>query len=89
MLSRMLVLVVRVYQAALRPLLPPACRFHPTCSDYMIEAIRKKGALRGICRGAWRILRCNPFCAGGFDPVDPKARRPAPEAVPAESETRP
>jgi putative membrane protein insertion efficiency factor len=59
---------IRVYQKTLSPLLGSACRFHPSCSNYTIEALRKYGLIRGVARGAWRILRCNPFHPGGFDP---------------------
>ena len=64
-----LILVVRGYQIALSPLLPPACRFHPSCSAYAIEALERHGAARGAWLAARRIARCNPFSAGGFDPV--------------------
>ena len=47
------------------------CRFLPTCSEYTIEAIQERGLVVGLLKGAWRILRCNPFCKGGYDPVDP------------------
>ena len=49
--------------------MPPSCRFYPTCSEYMAEAIMKYGALKGLGLGIWRLLRCNPFCKGGYDPV--------------------
>jgi len=62
--------VVRGYQLCISPLLPVACRFTPTCSEYMIEAIRKKGPLRGLLLGIYRVLRCNPLCEGGYDPVE-------------------
>ena len=68
MLSAFLVASVRVYQIALRPLLPPACRFYPSCSEYFILAVHKYGPIRGAAKGVWRICRCNPFCQGGFDP---------------------
>jgi putative membrane protein insertion efficiency factor len=61
---------VRLYRRFVSPLLPPCCRFTPSCSRYMIEAIKKKGLIVGVCKGLWRILRCNPFCKGGHDPVD-------------------
>lgn len=48
----------------------PCCRFYPTCSAYAIEAIEKKGVIRGSVMAIWRILRCNPFCKGGYDPVE-------------------
>ena len=50
-------------------MLPPSCRFQPTCSQYAIEAIQKHGALKGGALAFWRILRCNPFSKGGYDPV--------------------
>ena len=68
-----LALAVRAYQLVLRPLLPPACRFEPSCSVYAIEALRVHGAARGGSLAAWRVLRCNPWCACGFDPVQGKA----------------
>lgn len=57
------------YKAAVSPLLPPACRFVPTCSEYTAEAIEKYGALRGTWLGARRLLRCHPFHPGGYDPL--------------------
>jgi putative membrane protein insertion efficiency factor len=63
---------IRFYQRFLSPLKPmPTCRFLPTCSSYALEAIQRRGAVRGTLMALWRILRCNPFCAGGFDPVEP------------------
>lgn len=64
-----LILFVRAYQVALSPLLPAACRYHPTCSHYAVEALEKHGALRGGWLAVKRIARCHPFHAGGFDPV--------------------
>ena len=64
----MVVGLVRVYQYCLSPLLGRHCRFHPSCSEYMIQAVQKYGVIRGVCRGVWRILRCNPFHPGGYDP---------------------
>lgn len=60
---------IRAYQLALSPILPAACRFQPSCSDYAVEAVRKYGALRGSGLAARRILRCQPLCKGGYDPV--------------------
>jgi putative membrane protein insertion efficiency factor len=60
---------VRTYQWTLRPLIGPNCRFHPGCSEYAIEAIAAHGALRGTGLAARRILRCNPWNEGGYDPV--------------------
>ncbi len=71
MMRRVGIFLVRCYQACLSPLIPPCCRFEPTCSNYAIEAFRKKGFLRGALLTAWRILRCNPWSKGGYDPVEP------------------
>jgi putative membrane protein insertion efficiency factor len=68
LVAALLIGFVRAYQAALRPILPAVCRFEPSCSEYFIQAVQKYGPLRGSCKGAWRICRCNPFCHGGFDP---------------------
>ena len=64
-----LVLAVRGYQVALSPLLPPACRYYPTCSQYAIDALERHGALRGSWLAVRRILRCHPLRPGGYDPV--------------------
>jgi uncharacterized protein len=64
-----MILAVRGYQVSLSPLLPASCRYHPSCSAYAVEALERHGALRGSWLAARRILRCNPFTAGGFDPV--------------------
>jgi uncharacterized protein len=65
----MLIGLVKGYKYLISPLLPPSCRFYPTCSVYTIEAIEKYGAMRGALLGLARILRCHPFCRGGYDPV--------------------
>jgi hypothetical protein len=57
------------YKAAISPFLPPACRFEPTCSVYTRQAVEKYGVMRGTWMGLKRILRCQPFCKGGYDPV--------------------
>lgn len=62
---------VRAYQWTIRPVIGANCRFWPSCSDYAIEAFRAHGALRGSGLVARRILRCNPWCDGGYDPVPP------------------
>lgn len=62
-------LVLRGYKRFISPWLPPACRFEPTCSEYMLEAVEKRGVARGLLLGLKRLSRCHPFCAGGFDPV--------------------
>ena len=58
-----------VYKAAVSPFFPPACRFEPTCSEYTRQAVEKYGALKGTWMGIKRLLRCQPFCKGGHDPV--------------------
>jgi uncharacterized protein len=68
-LAWLLALPIRFYKRFLSPLLPPACRFHPTCSVYALEALQKHGALRGVRLTLWRLLRCQPFHPGGIDPV--------------------
>jgi uncharacterized protein len=65
----MILNILEFYKRFLSPLLPRACRFEPTCSVYMYQAIQKKGILKGLYLGARRLLRCNPFCTGGLDPV--------------------
>lgn len=60
---------LRGYKYAISPLLPSACRFHPTCSEYMTEAVERYGAARGVWLGIKRIARCHPLNRGGFDPV--------------------
>jgi uncharacterized protein len=64
-----MILAVRGYQVSISPLLPASCRYHPSCSSYAIEAFERHGALRGAWLAAKRIARCNPFVAGGYDPV--------------------
>ena len=67
-ISAFLIAGVRCYQVCLRPILPAVCRFHPSCSEYFILAVQKYGPVKGGCKGAYRICRCNPFNPGGFDP---------------------
>jgi len=66
---------VRVYQWTLRPVIGANCRFCPSCSEYAIEAFRAHGVARGGALAGWRILRCNPWCDGGYDPVPPPLTR--------------
>jgi len=68
-MSKVLIALIRVYQWTLAGLLGPCCRFHPSCSNYWIEAIRAHGALRGVWLGSKRLLKCHPWHPGGFDPV--------------------
>jgi putative membrane protein insertion efficiency factor len=68
--STVLIAFVRFYQIAIGPWFPKMCRFEPSCSVYMIEAIRRRGPAVGVLKGLWRLLRCNPFFRGGYDPVE-------------------
>jgi putative membrane protein insertion efficiency factor len=61
--------LLRSYKRCLSPFLPSACRFYPTCSEYMLEAVTRYGAVRGVWMGLKRLAKCHPFHAGGFDPV--------------------
>ena len=61
--------LIRGYQRGMSPLLPPSCRFHPTCSEYAYEAVRRHGLVKGGRLALWRILRCNPWGGHGHDPV--------------------
>lgn len=61
--------ILGVYKAIISPFLPPACRFEPTCSEYAREAVEKYGPMKGTWLGLRRILRCQPLCKGGHDPV--------------------
>lgn len=70
--AKLLIFLIRMYQAGLSPLLGGHCRFYPSCSHYGIEAMRQHGAIRGSYLTLRRILRCNPFCRGGYDPVPVK-----------------
>lgn len=68
-MQRMILLLLSAYKRWLSPLLPPACRFHPTCSEYAIEAVRRHGAARGGWMALRRLARCHPLNPGGYDPV--------------------
>lgn len=70
-MKRLLMGLVRFYQKALSPHLPAACRYQPTCSQYALTALERYGALRGGFMAIKRVLRCNPFSKGGYDPVPP------------------
>ena len=75
MIARVLRTAVRGYQWLVRPLLPPACRFHPSCSEYAEEALVRHGACRGGWLAARRLCRCGPWHPGGYDPVPDRFRR--------------
>ncbi|MGA0208356.1 MAG: membrane protein insertion efficiency factor YidD [Candidatus Nanopelagicales bacterium] len=67
-------LLVRAYQLSISPLLPPSCRFHPSCSSYAYESIVIHGSVKGLLLASWRLLRCNPWNKGGLDPVPERGR---------------
>lgn len=72
-LKKLILFLIRTYQVTLSPRFSGgACRFTPTCSQYAMEAIETHGLIKGSALAFWRILRCNPFCKGGYDPVPPK-----------------
>jgi len=73
--------VFRAYKRVVSPFMPPACRFHPTCSEYAAQAVEMHGALRGSVLASGRLLRCNPWSAGGFDPVPTAAAGAHPPRV--------
>jgi uncharacterized protein len=70
--GRGLIFLARLYQAMFSQFLGGQCKFSPTCSQYFIEAVQTRGPIVGLTLGVWRILRCNPFSKGGYDPVPPK-----------------
>lgn len=65
----LLVFLVRGYQSVISPILPASCRFFPSCSAYAVEALERHGALKGTALTLRRLVRCQPFCTGGYDPV--------------------
>lgn len=70
-MKKMLISIIRFYQKKISPLMNRGyakCKYHPSCSNYMIQAVEKNG-LKGFFQGLWRILKCNPFSKGGYDPV--------------------
>jgi putative membrane protein insertion efficiency factor len=71
--GRVLTAPIRLYQRVISPALPRRCKYEPTCSAYAVQAIRELGPARGLVVAVWRVLRCNPFSHGGYDPVS--ARR--------------
>ena len=68
--------LIRFYQVFISPLKGPSCRFYPTCSEYAVQAFLKRGFFWGAVLSAYRILRCNPFCKPGYDPVPEKRKTP-------------
>ena len=75
LLRSAVLLPVRFYRRFISPLLPPSCRFVPSCSQYCIEAVEEWGIICGLALSFWRILRCNPWSKGGYDPVPERKRK--------------
>ncbi|MDR1065823.1 MAG: membrane protein insertion efficiency factor YidD [Clostridiales bacterium] len=73
-MTKFAVFLIRAYRKYISPCLPRSCRFYPTCSAYALEAIASLGFFKGGALSAWRVLRCNPFCAGGYDPAPENKR---------------
>ena len=71
-MKRVLIALIRFYQTAISPYKKPCCKYYPTCSTYAIEAVERFGAFKGFWLALYRILRCNPFSRGGYDPVPEK-----------------
>jgi uncharacterized protein len=89
-LARVGLLPIRCYQRVISPALPRRCKYHPTCSAYAMQAISSYGILRGGALAGWRLLRCNPWSHGGYDPVSAQTlfrRRPAPSPHPPASDS--
>ncbi|MDD6187846.1 MAG: membrane protein insertion efficiency factor YidD [Oscillospiraceae bacterium] len=72
MIKKIFIFPIRIYQKFISPMLGAKCRYYPTCSEYTVQAIETHGVIKGIVLGAYRIIRCNPWSKGGYDPVPPK-----------------
>jgi putative membrane protein insertion efficiency factor len=81
---RIAIAPIRAYQVFISPALPRRCKYEPTCSLYAVQAIRRFGILRGLALAGWRLLRCNPFSHGGYDPVEAQ-RLFRPRTVPSDA----
>ncbi len=68
-MKTLFVCLIKFYQKVISPMFPPSCRYYPTCSQYAVEALQKHGFFKGSAMAIWRILRCNPWSKGGYDPV--------------------
>ena len=85
LLRRMAIAPIRAYQRVISPAFPRRCKYHPTCSAYAVQAIQSYGILRGAVLAAWRLLRCNPFSHGGYDPVSAQTLFPRTAPRPTDS----
>lgn len=74
-MEKVIYLLVKIYQWVFRPILGNRCRFYPSCSDYLLEAVEKHGGIRGVFIGIKRVCRCSPWTQGGFDPVPDKQKK--------------
>lgn len=74
-MKKILMALIRFYRRSISPNTPPSCKYIPTCSEYALTAVERFGACRGSLLAVWRILRCNPFSRGGYDPVPEKKER--------------
>lgn len=87
----LVVFLLRLYQRWVSPAFGPRCRYYPSCSEYAVQAVQRFGILRGLVLATWRLLRCNPWSRGGFDPVDgqrlfpQKPTSPSPNATASHS----
>ena len=68
-MKALVIVPIRAYQRWISPAFPRRCKYHPTCSEYAVQAVQRYGMLRGTVLAVWRVLRCNPFSHGGYDPV--------------------
>lgn len=78
-MKHVMIWLISLYRKYISPIKPPCCRFTPTCSAYALEAFQKRGFFIGLILTVWRILRCNPFCKGGYDPVPEHGLRNPPK----------
>ncbi len=74
-MRRVFIYLIKAYQKGISPMFGPSCRFIPSCSQYAIDAIAHYGVIKGSLKAIWRILRCNPFSKGGYDPAVPEAEK--------------
>jgi hypothetical protein len=82
LVTALLIAPIRLYQRWISPACAPRCRYYPTCSAYAVEAIRELGVVRGVVLAVWRVLRCNPWSHGGYDPVSAQRLFPVRTAPP-------
>ncbi len=79
MIKKLLIMLLRFYKKSISPSLGSNCRFIPTCSEYAMEAIETRGVIVGVALSVWRLLRCNPLCKGGYDPVPQRKNKKTPD----------